>query len=75
MGRRTALEIAFQPLSPRECELIRRFAATGAANKELGYQMKITTGTVKQYFTRIMRKIQVNSRAEVLVWYLGKDVK
>jgi DNA-binding NarL/FixJ family response regulator len=43
---------------------------TGAANKQIAYQVHLTEGTVKEYLNRIFRKLELNNRTELAVWSL-----
>ncbi len=57
-------------LSPRE-EQVFRYAASGAANKELAQRLAISEATVKVHLTRIFQKLGVTGRAELAAVYYG----
>lgn len=55
------------PLSFREkqvVELIRQ----AKLNKEIAWELKLTTGTVKEYVNRIFKKVGVTNRVALAVW-------
>jgi DNA-binding CsgD family transcriptional regulator len=37
-------------------------------NKEIAYELHLTTGTVKEYLNRIFRKVGATNRTELAVW-------
>jgi DNA-binding NarL/FixJ family response regulator len=51
----------FARLSPRELELL-RCVAEGATNKEIAVRLHLEVQTVKNYVTRLLRKLRVRSR-------------
>ncbi len=53
-------------LTPRERELLRHLA-TGLTNAQIGAQMYLSEGSVKQYLLNIGRKVGVKSRTGILV--------
>jgi DNA-binding NarL/FixJ family response regulator len=59
------------PLTEREFQLL-DLLAQGLLYKEIGQQMGITTGTVKQHIHKIYHKLQVNNRTEAINRYLGR---
>lgn len=52
-----------EPLSDRELEVL-QLIATGASNKEIGAQLYITEGTVKNHVTNILGKLGVRDRTQ-----------
>ena len=52
-------------LTPRQKQIF-DLLLTGASNKEIGYQLGITEGTVKFYTTETYRAVGVSSRHELL---------
>ena len=42
-------------------------AAQGHTNREIAARLFVTVGTVEQHLTRIYRKLDVNSRAELAI--------
>lgn len=62
--RRTASAAALaDPLSARELEVL-RFLATGCSNKEIGAQLRISEGTVKNHMTNVLGKLGVLDRTQ-----------
>lgn len=59
------------PLTEREFQLL-DLLSQGLLYKEIGQQMGITTGTVKQHIHKIYHKLQVNNRTEAINRYLGR---
>ena len=55
-------------LTVREAE-ITALLAKGFQNKEIARQLFISENTVRRYTETIYRKLRVNSRVEVAVWY------
>lgn len=56
-------------LTPRERDTV-RLVLDGKSNREIGEAMFVTEGTVKNYVSRILEKLELKSRAELIV-YLG----
>jgi two-component system, NarL family, response regulator YdfI len=56
---------AGQALSPRETEIL-NLLASGLANKEIAWRLKISEHTVKFHITSIFNKLGVSSRAEAV---------
>lgn len=54
------------PLTPRETELL-GWLAQGLTNSEIGTQMYLSVGSVKQYLSHIGTKLAVRSRTGILV--------
>jgi NarL family two-component system response regulator LiaR len=59
------------PLTKREYELL-ELLSQGLLYKEIGSQLGITTGTVKQHIHKIYNKLQVNNRTEAINRYLNR---
>jgi DNA-binding NarL/FixJ family response regulator len=53
-------------LSPRELDII-RLVAKGATNQEIGRELRLSPGTVRNYNGRIFRKLGVEGRTEAAV--------
>ena len=51
------------PLSARELEVL-RFLASGCSNKEIGGQLKISEGTVKNHMTNVLGKLGALDRTQ-----------
>lgn len=56
-------------LSPRENEVV-RLVAEGKPNKIIAADLGLSLGTVKVYMSKIMRKLNVDSRVGVAMWFL-----
>ncbi|MDQ7094650.1 response regulator transcription factor [Desulfosporosinus sp. PR] len=54
-------------LTPRELE-VARLVAEGKNNREIGNSLFLTEGTVKNYVTRILEKLELNSRTELALY-------
>jgi DNA-binding NarL/FixJ family response regulator len=65
----TALGPLFQPLSPREIEIL-DLVARGNSNKLIARQLGISDQTVKNHLSTILRKLEVNDRTEAVVYAL-----
>ena len=61
-GKRPAQPLA-DPLSERELAVLKRLAE-GCSNKEIGSQLHITEGTVKNHMTNILGKLGVLDRTQ-----------
>lgn len=64
-------ELAFQPLSTREMEIL-SCITRGQSNKEIAQQLKISRQTVKNHMTSILRKLAVNDRTQAAVYALRR---
>lgn len=56
-------------LSDRETEIV-KCVAKGITNHEAGKELFVTEKTVKFHLTNIYKKINVKSRAQLIVWAL-----
>lgn len=54
------------PLSPRQQEIL-RLLAQGRSNKEIGFELGITEGTVKQHLFALYKKLGVTNRAKAVL--------
>ncbi|HEX5411678.1 MAG TPA: response regulator transcription factor [Terriglobia bacterium] len=59
-------------LTAREAE-ITALLAKGFQNKEIAQRLLISENTVRRYTETIYRKLRVNSRVEVAVWYYQRS--
>lgn len=64
--RPVAPEVPDVGLTPRELELL-GWLAQGLTNHQIGAQMYVSEGSVKQYLLQIGRKLQVRSRTGILI--------
>lgn len=59
-------------LTPRETE-IARLVAKGLRNGAIAAELQITEVTVKNHLQRIMRKLDAQSRMDVMLWVIGRE--
>lgn len=52
-----------EPLTERELDILRLLAA-GLSNREIGYKLSLTEGTVKNYVTNVLLKIGARDRTQ-----------
>jgi DNA-binding NarL/FixJ family response regulator len=57
-------------LSPRETEIV-SLLAQGHLYKEIADELNISLETVRTHIRRVYEKLQVNTRTEAVVKYLG----
>lgn len=60
-----ALDTAVNPLSARETEVL-QMAALGAPADEIADKLCLTVGTVRNYLTRIIRKLDARNRVDAI---------
>ncbi|PDV97533.1 response regulator [Candidatus Chloroploca asiatica] len=61
----------FTPLSDREIEVLERIAA-GGSNKEIADSLHISTQTVKNHISSILRKLSLNDRTQAVLFALRR---
>lgn len=61
----------FTPLSDREIEVLERIAA-GGSNREIAEALKISTQTVKNHISSILRKLSLNDRTQAVLYALRR---
>ena len=52
--------------TPKEKRIIEMLCRTNGTNKEIGYELNIAPGTVKQHMNRIFKKLHVKSRTQLI---------
>jgi DNA-binding NarL/FixJ family response regulator len=57
----------FDDLTPREREVL-RFLATGASNREIGAQLFISEGTVKNHISNILSRLGLRDRTAAAIY-------
>ena len=67
------LAVTIEPLTPREEEVL-RLLAEGLSNKEIGARLHLTEGTVKNYVSAIIAKLQANDRTHAVVTALRRGL-
>jgi two-component system, NarL family, response regulator DegU len=61
----------FTPLSDREIEVLERIAA-GGSNKDIADTLGISTQTVKNHISSILRKLSLNDRTQAVLYALRR---
>jgi two-component system, NarL family, response regulator DegU len=61
----------FTPLSDREIEVLERIAA-GGSNRDIAEALKISTQTVKNHISSILRKLSLNDRTQAVLFALRR---
>lgn len=61
----------FTPLSDREIEVLERIAA-GGSNREIAEALRISTQTVKNHISSILRKLSLNDRTQAVLYALRR---
>lgn len=59
-------ELIIEPLTPREEEVL-HLLVEGLSNKEIGARLHLTEGTVKNYVSNVIAKLQANDRTHAVV--------
>ncbi|MEJ2211969.1 MAG: response regulator transcription factor [Anaerolineae bacterium] len=59
-------DLVIEPLTPREEEVL-SLLAEGLSNREIGARLHLTEGTVKNYVSAILAKLQANDRTHAVV--------
>jgi len=60
------LPVGFEGLSPRECDVL-RLVATGMNNRQIGQQLHLSAGTVKNHVSAILRRLGTTDRTQAAV--------
>lgn len=61
----------FSPLSDREIEVLEKIAS-GSSNKEIADMLTISTQTVKNHISSILRKLSLNDRTQAVIYALRR---
>tara|TARA_B100001093_G_C26809883_1_gene1007111 strand:- start:560 stop:1255 length:696 start_codon:yes stop_codon:yes gene_type:complete len=65
-GLNPSLHPAYElPLSERQLEIL-RLVADGFGNREIAAQLNITTNTVRDHFSEVMKRLEVSNRASAV---------
>ncbi len=56
-----------RPLTPREIDVVKQLLL-GKSNRDIGKVLFLSESTVKNYISHILSKLELNSRAELLVY-------
>ena len=68
----TSSSTKWESLTAREREVV-RYITKGANNKTIAKSLDISLKTVEFHITNILKKLEMNSRAEVIVWVFEQD--
>ena len=68
-----AADVMIEPLTPREEEVL-HLLAEGLSNREIGARLYLTEGTVKNYVSAIIAKLQANDRTHAVVTALRRGL-
>jgi DNA-binding NarL/FixJ family response regulator len=63
-----------QRLSVRETQ-VADLIQQAKSNKEIAYELGLTTGTVKEYLFHIFRKLGVSNRTELALWKRDSEAR
>jgi len=66
-------DLATEPLTPREEEVL-ELLVEGLANREIAARLHLTEGTVRNYVSRIIGKLQANDRTQAVVAALRRGL-
>ena len=69
----TTTQPGVDPLSPRECEVL-RLLALGHTNQEIAKALYISVRTAETHRAHIMKKLDLTSRAELVRYALAHDL-
>jgi DNA-binding NarL/FixJ family response regulator len=61
----------FTPLSEREIQVLERIAS-GGSNKDIATELEISTQTVKNHISSILRKLSLNDRTQAVLYALRR---
>jgi len=66
-------ELIIEPLTPREEEVL-HLLVEGLSNKEIGARLHLTEGTIKNYVSNVIAKLQANDRTHAVVTALRRGL-
>lgn len=66
-------DIRWHELTERELEIVREIA-NGLSNREIGGKLFISEGTVKNYITSILSKIELKHRTQIAIEFIKKKM-
>jgi RNA polymerase sigma factor (sigma-70 family) len=69
----TASSAILEPLTPRE-EQVLHLLVEGLSNREIGARLHLTEGTIKNYVSTIIAKLQANDRTHAVVTALRRGL-
>lgn len=65
--------LVIEPLTPREEDVL-KLLAEGLSNREIGARLYLTEGTVKNYVSTVIAKLQANDRTHAVVTALRRGL-
>jgi RNA polymerase sigma factor (sigma-70 family) len=68
-----SVAVEIEALTPREEEVL-RLLVEGLSNREIGAQLQLTEGTIKNYVSAIIAKLQANDRTHAVVTALRRGL-
>jgi DNA-binding NarL/FixJ family response regulator len=71
--RQATQPAVLEPLTPREEEVL-ELLVEGLSNKEIGARLHLTEGTIKNYVSAIIAKLQANDRTHAVVTALRQGL-
>lgn len=69
--RETSLDVEAEPLTDRESDVL-ALVVDGKTNKHIARSLELAEGTVKNYVSRILEKLNVRNRTELAARTLGR---
>ena len=67
-------KVVLHKLSAREKQ-VADLIQQAKSNKEIAYELGLTTGTVKEYLFHIFRKLGVSNRTELALWKRDSETR
>ena len=68
------VNLCVRKLSAREWDIINAIAK-GMSNREIAEKMIFTEGTIRNYLSIILEKLQLRDRTQLAIWYLQSGAK
>ncbi len=72
MKKKRETDLTAYGIGPREQELI-RLVARGLSNREIAETMYLSEGTVRNYLSTVLEKLELRDRTQLAVFYLAGD--
>ncbi|MGD2205851.1 MAG: response regulator transcription factor [Anaerolineae bacterium] len=66
LPKKPSEDLVIEPLTPREEEVL-HLLTEGLSNREIGARLHLTEGTIKNYVSAIIAKLQANDRTHAVV--------
>lgn len=68
MAKKSELDYGRYDISDKEMEIIEE-VATGYSNKEIAEKLFLSEGTVRNYISTILEKLQLRDRTQLAIFY------